>query len=386
LTLTSQSGSAAEPRQKPSGTHRAFEASLDFFLAPIVSLMRDPEVSEILINGPHKVYVERGGKLSLTPIRFSSEHDLRAAAYNISQYAGQTIGDDRPLMDGRLPDGSRVCVVLAPIAAGGTSVNIRRFARSAVTPEFLLQRQAITPLALQFLLLAVGAHVNLLISGGTGSGKTTFLNVLSTGFSEDERIVVIEDTRELQIQREHVVQMEARPPNAYGRGQITIRDLFVSSLRMRPDRIVVGEVRRGEALDMIQAMTSGHRGSLATLHASTPRDACHRLETMALLADVGIPLAALRRQVASAIDLIVQTARLPSGRRLVTHISEPAFNESTNSYKIRDLFYLQQAQHGQELTWTGQPARISQEIRLSGLAIPPGLTEIVTDGEPKEAA
>jgi pilus assembly protein CpaF len=348
-----------------SAVRNSYEASLEFFLAPLMPFMRDPDVSEIMVNGPQDVYIEKAGVIYKTAASFVSESDVRAAASNIAQFVGQPISQERPLLDGRLPDGSRVCVVLGPIAASGTQINIRRFAKAAVAAQFLLERKAITPMALEFLDLAVRAHRNLIVSGGSGSGKTTLLNILTLGFDEAERIVVIEDTRELQVQRKHVVQLEARPPDAYGRYQITVRDLFVTALRMRPDRIVVGEVRRGEALDMIQAMTSGHHGSLTTLHASTPADTCYRLETMALMADVGIPLFALRRQVASAIDIVVQTTRLPSGRRLVTHISEVAFDEGTQNYQISDIFNLV-GEH-RELTWTGKRPKLADELDFQEL-------------------
>ena len=293
-----------------AGTHAAFEASLEFFLSPLVPLLRDPEVTEIMVNGPEKIYVERAGRLTLTNARFATEADVQAAANNIAQFVGQPLTADRPMLDGRLPDGSRICIVLGQVAAAGTHINIRRFARNTATPAFLLERKSVSPMAMEFLMLAVKGFRNIVVAGGAGSGKTTVVNVLTNAFAEDERIVVIEDTRELQMQRPHVVQMEARPADIYGRGLVTVRDLFVTSLRMRPDRIVVGEVRRGEALDMIQALTSGHHGSMTTVHASSPADTCYRLETLALMADVGIPLQALRRQIAGAIDLVVQTSRL----------------------------------------------------------------------------
>jgi pilus assembly protein CpaF len=347
----------------------AYEASTRFFLGPLLPLLEDETISEIMVNGPDRIYIERAGLIERSEARFASEHDLRSAANNIAQFVGKSVSAEEPLLDGRLPDGSRVCIVLGPpIAAGGTSINIRRFLRQAVEPSFLLERRSITPPALETLKLAVMAHQNVIVSGGTGSGKTTLLNILSSYFDDSERIVVIEDTRELQIQKEHVVQLEARPPDPYGRGEITVRDLFVTSLRMRPDRIVVGEVRRGEAIDMIQAMTSGHRGSLATLHASTPADACRRLETMALMADVGLPLAALRRQVASAIDLIVQVNRLSSGRRLVTNLSEVGFDEVTSTYQVEDIFSLQEDSGGEPmLRWVGRRPRLADEIKWRGL-------------------
>lgn len=351
-----------------SGRISAFDASLDFFLAPLQPYLRDPEVTEIMVNGPNLIYIEKEGQIQRTPAKFATELDVQAAAANIAQFVGQPLSTDRPILDGRLPDGSRVCVVLGPIADSGTQINIRRFIRTAVSPEFLLQRKAITPMAMEFLLLAVKAHCNIVVSGGAGSGKTTLLNVLTTGFGNSERIIVIEDTRELQVQREHVVQLEARAADAYGRGQISVRDLFVTSLRMRPDRLVVGEVRRGEALDLIQAMTSGHRGALASLHAASAADACRRLETMALMADVGLPLFALRRQVASALDVLVETVRLPSGRRMISQIAEVAFDENQQSYLITDIFAMAGQAENRELQWTGQVSRLATDPALETLA------------------
>jgi pilus assembly protein CpaF len=362
-----------------TGTHVAFEASLEFFLTPLMPFMRDPEVSEIMVNGPNRIYVEKAGLLQLTGARFPTEADVQAAANNIAQFVGQPLSQERPLLDGRLPDGSRVCVVLGKIASTGTQINIRRFARNTASPAFLLEKQAVTPMAMEFLLLAVKAHRNVLVAGGAGSGKTTMVNVLTHGFGEEERIIVIEDTRELQVQRSHVVQMESRQPDAYGRGQITVRDLFTTALRMRPDRIVVGEVRRGEALDMIQAMTSGHHGSLTTLHASSPADTCYRLETMALMADVGVPLFALRRQVASAIDLIVQTARLTTGRRLVTEISEVGFDETTENYVIKDIFRMDDNQENPQLKWTGEKPEMLTQLRFEGFVNQMDLTRCMME-------
>lgn len=364
------------------GLPAAFEASLEFFLSPLMPFFRDADVSEIIVNGHERVYVEKGGKMTLTKAHFASEADVQAAARNIAQFVGQSLSTERPLLDGRLPDGSRVTIVLSPIAAGGTQINIRRFAQAAVTPEFLLERGALSEMALEFLLLAVKAHRNIVVSGGAGSGKTTLVNVLTNAFAEDERVIVIEETRELQVQKPHVVQLESRPADAYGRGQITVRDLFITALRMRPDRIVVGEVRRGEALDMIQAMTSGHHGSLTTLHASTPTDTCHRLETMALMADVGIPLFALRRQIASAMDLVVHVERLGSGRRLVRQISEVTFDEKSENYVVTDIF---RAEGGGEasLAWTGAVPETLQQMVFEGLSEQMKLTRPILEAARK---
>ncbi len=368
------------PAKAQSGVQRAYQAGTAFFLAPILHLLNDESVSEIMINGPDAVYVERGGKVEKTTARFESERALMAAANNIAQFVGRTVSEQDPILDGRLPDGSRICIVLPPIAAAGTSINIRRFSRKAVNPQFLLDRQAITPEGLEFLLLCVAATQNIIVSGGTGSGKTTLLNILSTEFDNSERIVVIEDTRELQVQKEHVVQMEARPADIYGRGQVTIRDLFASALRMRPDRIVVGEVRRGEALDMLQAMSSGHRGSLSTLHADTPGQACSRLETMCMLADSGLPLQALRRQVATAVDIVVQAARLHSGRRLITHISEIGFDDAAGTYSVRDIFNLDTRSTTPILKWTGVRPKLASELEWMGLTPKVKLTKSIFSG------
>jgi len=344
--------------------HRAFEASLEFFLEPIRPFLEDPDVTEIMVNGPDRIYIEKGGRIQLADARFGSEADVQAAANNIAQFVGQTLSWERPLMDGRLPDGSRVCVVLSPLAVRGTQINIRRFPKMSAEPEFLLRHGAITPEAMEFLLLAVRAYRNIVVGGGAGSGKTTLVNVLTHGFGPDERIIVIEDTRELQVQRPHVVQLEARRPDQYGRGEVTVRDLFIAALRMRPDRIVVGEARRGEALDMIQAMTSGHHGSLTTIHSSSPADTCYRIETMALMADTGLPLFALRRQIASAVDLLVHTVRLPSGRRMVSQISELGLDESGNNYIIRDLFVLKGHGDSRQLEWTGRRPELADDVML----------------------
>jgi pilus assembly protein CpaF len=351
-----------------STADKTYKASFEFFLGPLVGLLNDSTVSEIMVSGPGNVFVERGGQVERTDVVFQDESALLAAANNIAQFVGKTINNENPILDGRLEDGSRVCIVLAPLSAHGTSINIRRFSQDAREPQFLVDVGAVSAEALEFILLAVKAHTNVVISGGTGSGKTTLLNILSTAIKETERILIIEDTRELQLPKPHVVQMEARPADAYGRGKITVRDLFITSLRMRPDRIVVGEVRGGEALDLVQAMTSGHRGSLATLHADTPAQACGRLETMCLLADVGLPLGALRRQVSLALDLVVQTSRLTSGRRLITHVSEIDLDEEKGTYVVNDIYTLDTKLETPMLRWTGRRPKLADELGWKGLA------------------
>lgn len=356
------------------------EVGIRHFLDPLRDLLDDPSVAEIMITGPNEVYVERAGRIEKTGVAFESQRALLAAVNTIAQFCGKTISDKEPILDGRLPDGSRVCVVMPPITEGGVSVNIRRFLRAAVDAKFLLEKNAATEQAVEFMRIAVKAKKNLIVSGGTGSGKTTLLNILSTWFDPSQRVVIIEDTRELQMQAEHTVQMEARRADEYGEGEVTVRDLFVTSLRMRPDRIVVGEVRRGEALDMIQAMSSGHSGTLATLHADTPAQSCGRLETMCLMADLGLPLAALRRQIAMAMDLIFQTSRLPSGRRLITHISEVDYDDQANNYRLADIFALEVKSGEPELVYTGHRPKFADDIRWMGLADEVKLTKPIFEG------
>ena len=372
---TTDGAAQGEGQGSAAGDDLVYRVGLEGFLAPVQSLLEDPTVSEIMIHGPNRVYVERAGLLERTDITFGSEHALLAAVNTIAQFCGKTISVKEPLLDGRLPDGSRVCVVLPPVSGDGISVNIRRFLRIAASPEFLLENKAVTPEALEFLELAVRAKRNILISGGTGSGKTTLLNILSSWFEPTQRVVVIEDTRELQLQQEHVIRLEARPADEYGEGEVTIRELFVTSLRMRPDRIVVGEVRRGEAIDMIQAMNSGHGGTMSTVHADSPSQACGRMEVMCLLTDLGLPLHALRRQIAMALHLVVQTARLHTGRRMITHISEVEYDAPENSYSFNHVFVLRPGADGLGLTWTGQRPKMAEEIDLYGLSDRVRLTE-----------
>jgi pilus assembly protein CpaF len=316
-----------------------FRESIARFLSPIESLIRDPLVSEIMINGHKEIWVEKTGKLCRTDLAFPSGEALDAALVNIAQYAGRHFGCDRPILEAHLPDGSRVEAVMPPLAERGPVVAIRRFSKSELTIKKLLEFDTLTCEAAEFLKSAVVGKINIVVSGGTGSGKTSLLGALSSLIPDDERIVVIEDTREVRLQKPHVVYLESRSADERGRGRVTIRDLLKATLRLRPDRIVVGEVRGGEALDLIQAMTSGHGGSMTTAHANSPRDTVHRLETMAMMDETGLPLHALRSQVASAVDLIVQIERGTDGRRRISEIGRVRGQTEGGEYLIDNFFF-----------------------------------------------
>ena len=316
-----------------------FAESIRGLLAPIADLLDDAKVSEVMINGPKQVYVERGGQLELTSATFSDNDALMSAINGIAQYVGRFINAEHPRLDARLPDGSRVHAIIPPAARGGAHLAIRKFSKHRLTIEQLLSFGSLTEEAAEFLKICVVCERNLLVAGGTGSGKTSLLNVMSSLIPSDERIIVIEDSSELQLQQEHVVYLEARPGDARGRGRVTIKELFWSSMRLRPDRVVIGELRGGEALDLVQAMTSGHGGSMSTTHATYPDDTLRRVETMALMSDVEIPHHALREQVASAIQIIVQTSRFNDGSRGLTHIAEViGLRPDGASYELRNIF------------------------------------------------
>ncbi len=291
-------------------------------LGPLEDLMRDPAVSEIMVNGPNTIYVERGGKLTLSDRRFNDDRHLRTIIERIIAPLGRRIDESSPMVDARLQDGSRVNAIIEPLAIDGATLTIRRFGTKRLNMEDLVRFGSIIPEATNLLKAMVESRLNIIVSGGTGSGKTTFLNILSNYIPDGERIVTIEDAAELTLSQEHIVRLESRPANIEGRGAVTIRDLVKNSLRMRPDRIVIGECRGGEALDMLQAMNTGHDGSLTTLHANTPRDALARLETLVLMAGFDLPVRAIREQVASAVDGIVQIERMRDGTRKVTSITE----------------------------------------------------------------
>jgi len=318
-----------------------YRQSTRHFLQPIVPLLDDPAVSEVLVNGPNQIFFEKSGRLHLSEIKFPSEGSLLAAARNIAEYVNRITDVDHHSMDGRLPDGSRVHIIIPPSSRQGVCLSIRKFQKSFFNMQRLVDNGSMSAEAAEFLEIIVVLHKNMVIAGGTGTGKTSVLNALSTLIPTHERIVVIEDSSELQLGQPHTLYLEAQPPRSGGKGAVSIRDLFVDSLRMRPDRIIVGEVRRGEALDLIQSMLSGHSGSMATVHASTPRDAAVRLETLCLMSDVGLPAHVARMQVASALQFVVQLSRFADGTRRVQRIAEMLGLDEKGLYETRDIYMFQ---------------------------------------------
>ncbi|MBQ5732435.1 MAG: CpaF family protein [Selenomonadaceae bacterium] len=310
-------------------------------LGPIESLLKDPSITEIMVNGPKKVFIERMGKLQLSGVQFHDDAHVMNIIERILSPIGRHIDESTPLVDARLKDGSRVNIIIPPLALCGPCITIRKFAQKALSVENLISFGTLDRKMADFIKACIQARINILVSGGTGSGKTTTLNVLSSFIPENERIVTIEDAAELKLHQSHVVTLESRPANIEGSGQITIRDLVKNALRMRPDRIIVGEVRSGEALDMLQAMNTGHDGSLTTAHANTPRDALSRLETMVLMAGFEMPVRAIREQISSAIELILQQSRLKDGSRKITYITEVQHMEG-DVITTQDLFRFEQ--------------------------------------------
>ncbi|WP_370689399.1 CpaF family protein [Neorhizobium galegae] len=346
-------------------TFQVRSRALEKLLGPIQPLLQDPSVSEILINGIADIFVERHGKLERTDARFASREDLESAARSIAQYAGKRLTPEEASIEARLPDGSRVQMIQPPAARTGLCISIRRFLKEHRSIRDLVTQGSLTEESLTLMQAAVGLQKNVIISGGTGTGKTTMLNALSEAFGDQERIMVIEDTSELQIRKEHVVYLEVTKPDRFGRGGASIRDLFRSCLRMRPDRVIVGECRGGEALDMIQAMTSGHSGSLSTVHANTPYDSLHRLETLALMSDLDMPLRPLRAQIASAVDVVIQIARFKrNGRRRVVDISEIKGLNEAGQYIVESIYRLEGDGHSNpdgQLLWTGYVPSFAQD-------------------------
>jgi pilus assembly protein CpaF len=357
-----------------------FEETLLHFFEPIRKYLEDPAVSDIMINGPSQIFVEKKGLLHLTDARFPSREALMAALRNAAQFVGKHVDEEHPILEGRLPDGSRLEAVIPPAAPDGPAISIRRFFKETLTIERLIGFDALTQDAALTLHALVAAKMNIVVAGGTGSGKTSMLNALSSFIPPGERVVVIEDSRELQLQREHVVQLEARPPDPRGKGAVSIRDLFKATLRLRPDRIVVGEIRSGEALDLVQAMTSGHGGCLTTVHATYPRDTLTRLETMCMMSDIELPLVALRLQLASGINILVQVSRQQDGKRKLTHITEVlGFDIQTGTYELQDLFVRTYGALGPDgsiqsaLVPTGVLPQCLPQLREHGVDLPPSV-------------
>jgi len=343
-------------------------------LGPLEPLLENPEITEIMVNGPHHVYVEKNGRLELSEARFRDTQHVMNIIDRIVTSIGRRIDESSPMVDARLPDGSRVNAVIPPLSLVGPVITIRKFSRKPYTPQDLIRFGSVSPRMMAFLDACVKGKLNIIVSGGTGSGKTTLLNVLSGFIPDDERIVTIEDAAELQLRQQHVVTLESRPPNIEGRGQITIRDLVRNSLRMRPDRIIVGEVRSGETLDMLQAMNTGHDGSITTAHANTSRDLISRLETMVLMAGMELPLKAIREQIASAIDLIVQQARLRDGTRKITSITEVVGMEG-DIITLQDIYVFDQegvdsaGKFMGKFKATGIRPQFSEKIKNNGVGI-----------------
>lgn len=304
---------------------------------PIEEFLDDPDITEVMVNGPKRIYIEREGRIYSTEKEFLDEDHLRRIIDKIVSEVGRRIDESSPMVDARLPDGSRVNAIIPPLSLTGPTLTVRKFSREPYTDKDLVNFGTLTTGIVDLLERCVRGKLNLIVSGGTGSGKTTLLNVLSASLPGDERIVTIEDAAELRLTQDHVIRLESRPPNIEGRGQITIRDLVRNSLRMRPDRIIVGEVRGGEALDMLQAMNTGHNGSISTVHANSPRDTLSRMETMVLMAGMDLPVRAIREQIASALDMIIHLSRLPDGSRRVTQITEVLSMEG-DIITLQDLF------------------------------------------------
>lgn len=348
---------------------------------PINSLLMDPTVSEVMVNGPHQVYVERKGRLERSTVEFRDNEHVLHVIEKIVAPIGRRIDESSPMVDARLPDGSRVNAIIPPLALKGPTITIRKFSREPFVVDDLVNFGTLTPEMAKFLEACVRVKLNVVVSGGTGSGKTTTLNVLSSFIPSDERIVTIEDAAELQLRQDHVVSLETRPPNIEGKGAITMRELVRNSLRMRPDRIVVGEVRGGEALDMLQAMNTGHDGSITTGHANTPRDMISRLETMVLMAGMELPARAIREQIASAINLIVQQNRLRDGSRKIINITEVQGMEG-DTVVLQDIFVFEQKgvdENGKiigKLRATGIRPRFFDLFERSGIHLPPDLFSV----------
>jgi len=347
-------------------------------LGPLEPLVQDPTINDILVNRADQIYVERAGKLQLTDVKFRDESHLRKIIEKIVSAVGRRIDESSPMVDARLKDGSRVNAIIPPLALDGSSLSIRKFSKDKLQIQDLVEKRSLTPEIAELLRGIVEARLNVLISGGTGCGKTTILNILSGFIPEDERIVTIEDSAELQLRQDHVVRLETRPPNVEGRGEVTQRELVKNCLRMRPDRIVMGEVRSGECLDMLQAMNTGHDGSLTTIHANTPRDCLTRVETLVAMAGLNLATKALRHYISSAIDVILQMTRLSDGSRKITSLSEIVGMEG-ETITIQEIFHFKQTGldderkvHGQ-FKATGVRPKFVERFKALGIACDPNI-------------
>lgn len=359
--------------------HRLFEqiAAEILGFGPLQSLLEDETITEIMVNGAKNVYIERNGKIYRVPVTFESDEHVMRIIDRIVSPLGRRVDESSPYVDARLPDGSRVNAVIPPISLVGPVLTIRKFFKNPLTIEQLLQFGTITPEALQFLKACVEARLNIIISGGTGSGKTTLLNILSQFIPSDERIITIENAAELQLRQEHVVTLESRPPNIEGKGEVTIRQLVINALRMRPDRIIIGEIRDEAALDMLQAMNTGHDGSMTTAHSNSPRDTLARLETMTMMAGMELPARAIREQISSAIDLIIHQERLRDGSRKVVNITEVGGMEG-DVITMTDIFVFEQTgyENGKvvgRLRPTGLRPKFMDKIEAAGIHLPPSI-------------
>lgn len=349
-----------------------YQQSIRYFLEPVCEYLDDPDVTEVMVNGHQQIYIERQGRIESTLARFESEDAIRSAINNLAQSVGRNVGPESPILDARLPDGSPVHAIIPPSSRGGTYLTIRKFSREPLTMDDLVNLGSLSAAAQEFLEICVRLRKNIIVSGGSGTGKTSLVGALSRAIPEEERIIVIEDTTELRLHQQHCLYLEAQPRTESQHAAPDIRELFRASLRMRPDRIIVGEVRGGEALDLIQAMISGHDGSLSTVHASTPRDALIRLETLSLMSDVQIPVYVARAQVASAVNLIVQLARSSvDGRRIVTSIHEACQLDAQNQYQLTELFSLRRVSSDAERSFallaTGNQPTFANQPAIEGM-------------------
>ena len=355
---------------------KVFEATIANFLAPVREYLQDESVTEIMINGPHTIFIERKGRVSKTDAKFEDEGSLQAAARNIAQFVGRPLDEENLTLDARLPNGSRVHVVIPPCARNGTTIAIRKFFKVSLTLKDLINFGALSIDGARFIDVCVFLSKNIIVSGGTGSGKTTLLSSIAGRIPKSQRILVIEDSAELQINADHVVSFETKTANDLGRGAVTMRDLLRSALRLRPDRVIVGEVRGPEALDLISAMNTGHGGSMGTVHANTPTETLVRLETLAMMTEVEVPAAAIKAQVGAAINMIICTARLYDGSRKVTHISEVLGIDELGRYQTKDIYRFVQKGRSQdgviigEMLPTGYVPTFYDEIERNNIPFP----------------